>query len=756
MTRAPVVRAVLALALLVLSGWVVLTQPPRLGLDLRGGTQIVLQTLSTPTVTADAAATGRVLEVLRERVDALGVAEPTLARSGQQRIIVELPGLQDPVEAAEVLGRTAQLAIHPVIGVGYPSGDPTSAGGRSVPDESGVPLRLGPVAIAGEDVSGARAQPAQGGIGSVVAVTFAGADSWRQLTARAACAAAGEPARRIAIVLDDRVISSPQLDPSIGCGVGIVGGSTEISGQFSREQARELAVLIEGGALPVPVEIIEQRTVGPTLGKEAIAASAQAAAIGVALTGVFLLAVYRLVGLAAVLGLGGYALVSYAALTGLGATLTLPGLAGFVLAIGMAVDANVLVAERAREEYGRHPGRLQRATDKGFRAALPAIGDSAVTTLLAAALLFGLASGPVRGFGVTLIIGVVVSLFSALVLSRVITEWVVRRGPVRRRPQVSGIASVGPVRRRLESANPELLRRRRRWLAASAMVVLVAGAGVLVRGLELGVEFTGGRLIEYVTARPLDPEAARQAVADAGFPRAVVQSSGDGGISVRAGAVTDTEAALIREAIATSAGGAQVLRDELIGPSLGEELRRGALIALGVALAAQLIYLAVRFRWTFSAGAVAALVANVAVVVGSFAWLGRPLDGVFLAALLTVIGYSVNDSVVVFDRVREVWSGRPAGSRRPPFYRVVGRAVLSTLPRTINTGLSTMVILAALLFLGGDSLADFALALLIGIVAGTASTISVAAPLTIELENRCPSTPTRRPDRARMDRGAVV
>lgn len=207
MNRAPMVRAVLALAVLILSGWVVLTHKPRLGLDLRGGTQIVLQTRNTPTVTADAAATDRVVEVLRERVDALGVAEPTLARSGEQRIIVELPGLRDPVEAAEVLGRTAQLTIHSVVGIGDAVGDAQ----RSLPDEDGVPLRLGPAAIVGEDVSRARVQPAQDGIGSVVAVDFAEAGPWQQLTAQAGCAPPGDPARRIAIVLDDRVISSPQL-----------------------------------------------------------------------------------------------------------------------------------------------------------------------------------------------------------------------------------------------------------------------------------------------------------------------------------------------------------------------------------------------------------------------------------------------------------------------------------------------------------------------------------------------------------------
>lgn len=767
MTRAPVLRALAALALLVFSVFVTLSQAPRLGLDLRGGTQIVLEASDTPTIEVDAEVTDRVLEVLRGRVDALGVAEPSIARQGENRIIVELPGVQDPAEAAEVLGRTAQLTIHPVLGVGDPADlteDPTVADDlaaddeRVLLDENDIPLRVGPPPIIGEDISGARAQMSQTSVGWVVAIDFAGgaAGAWQQLTAEAACAPPGDPTRQTAIVLDNRIISAPAPTASINCGVGIAGGSTQIEGTFNEETARELALLISGGALPVPVEIIEQRTVGPSLGADAIEASAQAAVLGIALTGVFLIAAYRLVGLVAVIALAGYALIAYAALTGIGATLTLPGLAGFVLAIGMAVDANVLVAERAREEYVKQPS-LQKSNDKGFQAALPAILDSGVTTLLAAVLLFFLASGPVRGFGVTLTLGVVVSLFSALVLARALTELVVRSRAVRRRPAISGLATIGPVRRRLEAADPNLLKRCRRWLAAAGVVAVLALAGIGVRGLDFGVEFTGGRLIEYTTATQIDADAARAAVRDAGFDQAQVQASGEGDISVRAGQLTDADTTAIRDAVAGVAGGAEVLRDELIGPTLGAELRQGALIALGIALLAQLVYLAVRFRWTYSAGAVAALATNVCVVVGAFAWLGRPLDGVFLAALLTVIGYTVNDAVVVFDRIREAVASRPTGTSRPPFHRVVGRAVLSTLPRTVNTGLSTLIILFVLLFVGGDTLSDFALALIIGIVAGVSSTIAVAAPLAIELESRWPAPPPKKKaDPEKRGTGAVV
>ncbi len=748
---APVVRALVALAVVAGSVWVTVTTPVRLGLDLKGGTQIVLETQDSPTVTADAESTDRAVEVLRRRVDALGVAEPTLTRSGDRRIIVELPGVQDPREAAEVIGRTAQLTFHPVLGVlapepstsPSPSPSPSDPAGELVlPDESGQEIRLGPAALTGEGVDGASAEIDPQGLGGwYVAIDFkgSGGSAWKELTGAAACEPPGDPKRRVAIVLDDQVISSPQVDPSVPCEVGIAGGATQITGSFTREEARDLAVLIRGGALPVPVEVIEQRTVGPTLGAAAIRASAEAAVIGVALTALFILVMYRLFGALALVALASYALLSYAALARLGATLTLPGLAGFVLAIGMAIDANVLVFERAREEYGAARAKgLRAAVTAGFRNAWSAIIDSNVTTLLAAGLLFFLASGPVRGFGVTLAIGVLASMVSALVITRALADWVVRAQAVVRRPEVTGIATPGRVRTWLARRDPDLMRNGRRWLAGSGIALVLAVTGIGVRGLDLGVEFTGGRLVEYSTTAPITVDEARAVVSDAGFPRAVVQESGTDNISVRTGDMTNDQEAEVRSALAAASGGEVVKqRDELIGPSLGDELRQKALIALGVALVVQLLYLAMRFRWTFGAAAVAAMSHDVLVLIGVFAWLGKPIDGVFLAALLTVIGYSVNDSVVVFDRVRELWGSQ----RKRGFERVVNTAILSTVPRTVNTGLGAMFILAALAFLGGDSLTDFAIALLIGIGVGTYSSMFAAAPLAIELERRSPSPP---------------
>ena len=399
MSRAPMIRVLVALGVLAGSLYFAISTPARLGLDLRGGTQIVLETQDSPTVQANRASTDRAVEVLRRRVDALGVAEPTLTRSGDRRIIVELPGLQDPREAAEVIGRTAQLTFHPVLDAPEPTATPTPtptpdasgspspsaspsasptaepdpAGARVLDDEDGLPVRVGPPALTGELVKGAEAAiDSQRGGGWYVTIDFrgGGGDAWAKLTGTAACSPDGDPKRRVAILLDDQVITSPQVDPSVACNVGIPGGTTQITGTFSADEAKELAALVRGGALPVPVEVIEQRTVGPTLGAEAIEASWKAALIGITLTGLFLLVVYRLVGALATLALGGYALISYATLVAFGATLTLPGLAGFVLAIGMAIDANVLVFERAREEYFAARGKgLRAAIDTGFAKA---------------------------------------------------------------------------------------------------------------------------------------------------------------------------------------------------------------------------------------------------------------------------------------------------------------------------------------------------------------------------------------------------
>jgi SecD/SecF fusion protein len=752
-------RLVAVLLVLGAAGWLALTRPARLGLDLRGGTQIVLEAKDSPERQVDGDTVARTLEVLRHRVDQLGVAEPSLQRSGERRVLVELPGVYDPREAVEVIGRTAQLAFHPVLGLAEPAaGEPATTappagdGELVLADEGGGRLRLGPSALTGDAVGDARAEldpQFQARWQVAIELKGDGGRRWAALTGAAACEPVGDPTRRVAIVLDGRVISSPQVDPSVACEQGIGGGQTVITGDFTGDEAGDLALLIRAGALPVPVEVVEQRTVGPTLGEAAINASVQAAVLGAALTMLYMIAYYRLLGGLAAVALVCYGLISFAVLLALRSTLTLPGIAGFVLAIGMAVDANVLVFERMREEH-RAGASLRLSLERGFTRAFSAIADSSVTTLLAAGLLFFLASGAVRGFGVTLSVGVLVSLFSALVVTRVLVELVTRAAAVRHRPGLLGLDGGGRLAGWLATRGPNLIAKGRWWLAASLVALVLAGAGLVVRGPYFGVEFTGGRLLEYRTARPVDLDAARQALADAGFPRAVAQASGDGNLTVRTGELDEAGEQRVQRAVAQVGGQATELRDEFIGPTIGAELRRKALIAIGIALVVQLGYLAVRFRWTFGAAAVAAMFHDVVILLGLFAWLGKPLDGVFLAALLTVIGYSVNDSVVVFDRIRE----RLRGRTREPLASLVNNACLQTIPRTVNTGLGALFILAALFVLGGDTLTDFALALLVGILVGTYSSVFVAAPLLVTFERR--SRPRPRPQPARRGSGTTM
>ena len=835
-------RALISLLVILVAFGAAWFIPPRLGLDLSGGTQIVLETQDgTDGTQANSENTDKVVEVLRQRIDRLGVAEASMSRSGENRIIVELPGVQDPAEAAQIVGQTAQLSFHPVLGVGEaggqgvqapPGGDFANppadearapgdgeaeeapaeggemtqeeledllggmdggglggmppggqgAGGPSaenpedvamtLPDSEGNPLQLGEAAIQGDRVSSAEAGLDQVNRAQwVVNVSFRGEgrDQWQELTGQAACFQEGDPRRRVAIVLDDQIISSPQVTQETACEVGMAGGQTTISGDFTSETANELAVLIEGGSLPLPVTEVQRQTVGPTLGAAAIQASAIAAVLGIAFTALYITLVYRLVGFLASVALAFYTLIAYGALVAIGATLTLPGLAGFVLAIGMAIDANVLIFERAREEYQRQqqvyeankasgmkdasdgegketgalarrrrravPPNLEKAFVQGTQKAWSAVLDTNVTTIIAAALLFFFASGTVQGFGVTLSIGTIASMISALVIARVFVEWAVRRAVIKKHPSITGLGGIGKVRSWLVEKNPQLMKFRRVGLIVAALIVVTAVAAPLVRDVNLGVEFTGGRVLEYeVTGeQDISVDEARGVISGLDFPgsdTAVVQESGDGDIAVRTGDISDPEAASIADALAEETGGVELVSDELIGPSMGDELRNRALIALGAALALQMAYLAWRFRWSFGVSTMLSLAFNMILVIGLFMWLGKPIDGVFLAAILSVIGFTVNDAVVVFDRVRDEW----AKDEKSSFPEVTNRAVLNTLPRTVNTTVGAWIILAFLTFFGGSSLQDFSIAMLVGLTTGVVSTVFVAVPLAIWLQ----------------------
>ncbi len=349
-------------------------------------------------------------------------------------------------------------------------------------------------------------------------------------------------------------------------------------------------------------------------------------------------------------------------------------------------------------------------------------------------LLFFFASGAVRGFGVTLTIGVLMSMFSALVVTRVLLELMVKSHWFEDRPKWVGMTVGRRFLHRLQDSGINLFSHSRRWLVLSLLLVVIAIAGPLIRGINYGIEFLGGRLVEFATTQPVDVEELRLALADQGLPRALIQETGDGNIVVRTEQLDEAQEQMVTDTVNGLGGDSDIVRDQFVGPTLGVEIRNRALIALGLALLMQLAYLAIRFRWTIALAAVLTMFHDVAIVIGLFAWLGKTLDGVFLAALLTIIGYSINDSVVIFDRIREKQAERP----NHPLAEIANEACLQTVPRTINTGLGAIMILVALYVLGGDTLADFALALLVGILIGTYSSVFTASPLAIAFEERWP------------------
>ncbi|RYB94779.1 protein translocase subunit SecD [Nocardioides oleivorans] len=761
MSRGVWIRFFLVLGLLVGCAALAVNVKPNLGLDLKGGAQFVFEAEGTDATPASAENVDKTLQVLRGRVDALGVAESTLVRQGENRILVELPGVTSDAEAQraeERIGSTAKLTIHKVLATAQPDAEPSKKDNQVLASDQGDTIEIGPTVIQGDEITGASSQQPQNSVDWVVAIDFngKGGDTWADITGKAACNPSGDPKRRIAIVLDGEVISSPEVNTDVGCDVGIRGDSTQITGSYTASEAGDLAALIEGGSLPLELKPISDRLVGPSLGAAAIDQSIEAGIIGIILTGLFIIVVYRLVGFGATIALASYALLAYAMLVGLGSTLTLPGLAGFVLAIGMAIDANVLVFERAREEYEAYPSAgFRRALAVGFNKAWSAIIDSNVTTLLAAGLLFFLGSGPIKGFGVTLTIGVVASMVSALIIARVLCDLLVSNKPVSRRPRLTGLSDVGAVRRWLERKNPQIMKRRKIWLSISGAALVLAVTGIATQGLNLGVEFTGGRQLDYSVSKDMTVDQARQAVADAGFPEAVVQTADTADFTVRTGSISNDEEQKIEAELAKLGGTVDKVDDQTIGSSLGKELRNNALIAFGVAFLAQLLYLAIRFKWTFGLSAVLAMAHDVLLVTGLFAWLGKPIDGIFLAAAMTIVGLSVNDSVVVFDRIRERWWGSKPGD---DFMELANTASVETMPRTVNTGLGAMFILAALAFIGGDSLQDFAIALLVGLIIGTLSSVFVATPLLTYLNQRFPMSRVKREKVVRTpeDSGAVV
>ncbi|MCK9375768.1 MAG: protein translocase subunit SecD [Syntrophobacterales bacterium] len=687
------------------------------------------------------------LEVLRNRIDQFGVTEPVLVRQGSDQIVVQLPGIQDPQRALDLIGQTAQLEFKLVddqaqinieelieqalkkgkLKPGYTRQQLNQALTDKIPADDevyieksinretgrmeGKPLLLKKkVLLTGDAVDNATVR-----IGDYnepyVSVDFnrQGGQEFAKIT--------GENVkRRMAIILDGVVRSAPVIQERIG------GGKAQITGSYTSQDAADLAIVLRAGALPATVKIVQDITVGPTLGADSIRKGVISGLVGTILVVFFMIFYYRFSGVVAVYALVLNTIMLLGALSLLNATLTLPGIAGIILSIGMAVDSNVLVYERMREEF--HSGKpLKAGIDGGYGKAFLTIIDSHVTTLITACALFLFGTGPIKGFAVTLSLGVTLNLFTALFGTRVVYDWLILKRWLKKlsffelfeTPKIdfisvrhyafifSGILSI---------------------LGLLAFVQLSRGHG------NLGVEFSGGAMVHLSAQENFTVDQVRQPLNQEGWGHAEIQPlEGGRGLMVKVkkseesvGQMADNLAAILNKSL--PGNHFTVASTAEIGASISQDLRNKAIIAIVISMLGIIVYLTWRFELIFGIGAAAATFHDVLAVLGVFWLLDKEITLLVVTALLTLAGSSLADTVVVFDRIRE-----NLALRRGKLGEIINLSINEVLSRTIVTNGTVFLVVVALYFFGGVVLEDFALAMTLGVLVGTYSSVFVASPI---------------------------
>ena len=682
-----------------------------LGLDLKGGLRMELAPESG-TATRDEL--DRVKTVIENRINALGVTEPTVTVSGGRRVVVEIPGATPAVQdrARQIIQQTARLEFR-IVKQGE---QPDQALAEKNPRSGGYTVaQLGPVEATGEVISSAASgtDPQTGRWVVTFQTTPEGATKFGEFTGR-------NVNRLMAVVLDDQIQSVATINQRLFRDI-------QITGNFSAEEANQLALVLKSGALPIKIKTEAERAIGPSLGADAIRSGAIAALVGIGLVFVMLFAYYGLwFGLVGALGLLFSAIVILGILGGFGATLTLPGIAGLVLTIGAAVDGNVISFERIKEELGKGKG-IKNAISAGYDHSTAAILDVNASHLLSALALYNYSTGAVKGFAVTLIIGVIASTFSNLVFAKWFIQWLAQR-----RPNMS-------ARQWIKETHFDFIRPAKFVTTLSVLLALAGGALVLTRGLNYGVDFVSGTTLTARTDAAVTTEQVRTAMAGAGVPLVTAQSTTiqrdvnptqeGAGYTVKVPELSTAQIASLSAAVQKLPGG-KVLATETVGPAVGQELTQKTVYAVLLGLALILVYVGFRFDFVMGLGSIIAAIHDVAIAMGLFALLNLEFTVATVAALLTLIGYSLNDSIIVSDRIRE-----NIHTMRGKSYReIVNTAINQTLSRTIMTSVSTMLPLVSLLIFGGPVLRDFSLILLVGILVGTYSSIYIVAPLVVYFE----------------------
>ena len=675
----------------------------RLGLDLVGGSRIVYEAQIPEGYDMSNLADdmNSVQKVIRQRLTDKGFTEATVTLTGDNRVTVEIPQITNPEEAVQTLGTTAQLIFADADGKEWLTGEDIAKASYGYGRPTGTEVA---------DVH-------------YVQVQFTSEGRQKFAEATASVSARTDGTNQLFILMDDQIISYPSVSEKID------NDSCVISGSFTRESAQELADLINAGQIPFSLTQAELRSVGPQLGADAMRTSLIAGAIGVLLVCLFMLIVYRVPGLVACMALGFYIVIEALIFSLIRVNLSLPGIAGIILSIGMAVDANVVIFERIKEEL-RAGKTVKSAIESGFKRAFTAILDSNITTLIAAAVLFFLGTGTIVGFATTLGIGVIVSMFTALTVTHFLLNRMVDFRI--RSPKAYGLNDHA-LRPRFA-----VLKNFKIFGGISILLVLTGLVSLILlpfgqNFFNLSIDFAGGTEMECAMHQTVDQnlqtEVGNLFEEVTGMEASSVTSSGDNNenVLIRSTSIDSEKREAVIEKMTETYNLTEddIYNNNDVSASVGSDLQRAAFLCAIVAIVLMLIYITIRFELTSGLAAVICLVHDLLIMLSVYVWLQIPLDTNFIAAALTIFGYSINASIIVFDCVRE----NLRTARKEPFEAVAERCVWQTMGRTINTSLTTLFTVGMIFILGVPSLKQFTLPLIVGILAGAWSSVMLSTSL---------------------------
>ena len=680
----------------------------KFGLDINGGVYVVMEAETD----ADGTELNDLMEqtraVLNNRVNAMGISEATVSREGDKRLRVELPGVDDPEEAIEQIGRTAKLRFL---------------------------LADGTEVLSGTDIkkAGIDTDPTHGGYLVTLEFTSEGTEKFTEATTKASSGQVtstmdGVLDNAIVIMLDDEIVTAPSCESPIYQSTCTI---TNPNGGYAQEDASNTAALINGGALPLDLHEVESSVQTATIGTDALDKSIIAGIIGLAIIFVLMLVMYNILGLMADIALLLYVVIVLWIMAGLGSVLTLPGIAGIILSIGMAVDANVIIFARIREEIAA--GKTIRvAVAQGFKRALVTVLDAQITTLIASVVLYEIGSTSVKGFALTLMIGIIVSIFTAVVVTQILMGLVANSRTFAKN-KYFGINEDG-TQKVFVKKQFGFMNMRKFTYCLSAGVLILGVIFAAVRGFNYGIDFTGGTMLQIDMGEKVSTEEVADAISEFNLdPSIVLAGENEDQVIIKSiKALDNEERAEVVSVLGEKFGitDEDVLASEQFGPSVGDELKMNAVKAVLVAAVGMLIYVGIRFKsWKYGATSILGVVHDALVVLAFYAIFGVTINNPFIAGILTVVGYSINDTIVIFDRIRE----NRQLYKKMPLKETMDMSINQTLNRSIMTSLTTLIVMVPMTIMVSTSIREFVIPLMVGVVVGTYSSIFLCSPLLYEI-----------------------